>query len=302
LLFNDKFYKFKNIIMGGWVAIIDKNFILSIAPQINHIHQFCGERFKNNMFGIRFIDTVVLCADPGKIFDVELQLFIGPKISEILKSFVSGLELSIDYGILWPLSQPVFILLQYIYSFIHNWGWSIIIITVFIKLFFLRLSAGSYRSMSKMKKLQPIIDDMKIKYGGDKHNFGIMLMKMYKKEQVNPIVGCLPIIIQIPVFISFYYVILESIELRHSPFVFWIYDLSAKDPYYILPILMGMTMFVQQKISPSPSEYMQKKIMAILPFIFTLFFLNFPSGLVIYWIVNNLLSISQQYYIMNNLK
>ena len=184
---------------------------------------------------------------------------------------------------------------------VGNWGWSIILLTLLIKLLFYKLSETSYKSMAKMKKLTPRMTALKERYGDDKKKFSEALMKIYKEEKVNPLGGCLPILIQIPVFIALYWVIIESVEMRHAPFIGWIEDLSSKDPFFVLPILMGLSMFVQQKLNPPPADPTQQKIFMFLPIIFTLLFATFPSGLVLYWFANNILSIAQQYVINKRL-
>jgi YidC/Oxa1 family membrane protein insertase len=228
---------------------------------------------------------------------ISAQLFAGPEITSILKQVSPGLELTVDYGVLWPICQPIFWVLKNIHNVIGNWGLAIIFTTLIIKLLFFKLSAASYRSMGNMKKIQPKMEQLKERYGDDKQEFGKAVMELYKREKVNPLGGCLPILVQIPVFIALYYVLLESVELRHAPFMLWIHDLSAKDPYYVLPILMGLSMLVQQKLSPAPPDPVQAKVMMAMPIVFTFLFVQFPAGLVLYWVVNNVLSILQQWYI-----
>lgn len=202
-----------------------------------------------------------------------------------------------DYGILWFLSSLLFSLMKAIYTVVGNWGWSIVLVTVLIKLAFYRLSATSYKSMASMRKLQPKLQALRERYGDDKAKISQATMELYKQEKVNPLGGCLPILIQIPVFIALYWVLLESVELRQAPFIFWINDLASADPYHVLPLIMGATMLIQQKLNPAPADPMQAKVMMFLPILFTGLFWNFPSGLVLYWIVNNTLSILQQWYI-----
>lgn len=214
-----------------------------------------------------------------------------------LKTLAPGLDLTIDFGWLWFISKAIFWLMQQIYLLIGNWGWSIILVTVVIKALFYKLSAKSYKSMAKMRNLQPKINALKERCGDDKQKLGQATLELYRKEKVNPLGGCLPILIQIPVFIALYWVLLESVQLRHAPFILWIHDLSAPDPFYVLPILMGVSMFVQQQLNPPPPDPTQAKVMMMLPVVFTFLFLYFPAGLVLYWVVNNLLSILQQWYI-----
>ena len=207
------------------------------------------------------------------------------------------MELTVDYGWLTAISSPLYWLLDKIHSLVGNWGWAIIILTILIKLVFYPLSAASHKSMANMRKMTPRIKTLKERYGDDKQKLNQAMMQLYKEEKINPLGGCLPVLIQIPVFIALYWALLESVELRQAPWILWIKDLSAPDPYFILPILMGASMLAQQMLSAVAIDPMQKKIMMAMPVVFTFFFLFFPSGLVLYWTVNNLLTITQQYYI-----
>jgi len=229
-------------------------------------------------------------------------LYVGPKDQKRLKKVAEGLDLTVDYGILTVLSKPIFWLMGYIHGIIGNWGWSIIILTLLIKLVFYKLSATSYRSMANMRTMQPKIVALRKRYGDDRQRMSQAMMELYKKEKINPLGGCLPMVVQIPVFIALYWVLLESVELRQADFMFWIHDLSTKDPYYILPLLMGTTMFIQQKLNPPPPDPIQAKVMMALPLIFTLFFAFFPSGLVLYWVTNSSISILQQWYITRSIE
>jgi YidC/Oxa1 family membrane protein insertase len=239
---------------------------------------------------------------PGSSHTFTDRLFVGPKLQDTLASVAPGLELAVDYGWLTILAQPIFWLLDAIHSVVGNWGWAIIILTILIKLAFYKLSETSYKSMANMRKLTPRLQALKDKYGDDKEKLNQAMMEMYKKEKINPLGGCLPILVQIPVFIALYWVLLESVELRQAPFALWIDNLSAPDPYFVLPLIMGISMFVQQKLNPAPPDPIQAKIMMSLPFVFTVFFAFFPSGLVLYWVVNNLLSIAQQWHITRNIE
>jgi YidC/Oxa1 family membrane protein insertase len=230
------------------------------------------------------------------------QLFVGPKLQSELEAIAPGLELTVDYGWLTVLAEPLFWLLDWIHGVVANWGWSIIILTILIKLVFYKLSEASYRSMAHMKKVAPRMQALKERYGDDKQRMQQALMDLYKKEKINPLGGCLPILVQIPVFIALYWVLLESVELRQAPWILWIEDLSIRDPYFILPVVMGVTMFIQHKLNPTPVDPMQAKIMMMLPIVFTFFFLWFPAGLVLYWVVNNLLSMAQQYVITKQIE
>jgi YidC/Oxa1 family membrane protein insertase len=226
---------------------------------------------------------------------------VGPKEQQRLKKAAPNLELTVDYGKLTFIAQPIYWLLEMIHRGVGNWGWSIILLTVLIKAAFFHLSATSYKSMAQMRKLAPRIQTLKERYGDDRQKMNEAMMEMYRKEKINPLGGCLPIVVQIPVFIALYWVLVESVELRQAPWMFWIRDLSTQDPYYVLPLIMGVSMFVQQKLSPAPPDPMQAKIMMAMPIVFTGMFLFFPAGLVLYWVVNNTLSIAQQWYITNKL-
>jgi len=225
------------------------------------------------------------------------KAFIGPKIQDELKLAGPKLELTVDYGWLTVLAQPLFWLLKTIHGFVGNWGWAIIFSTCVIKAIFYKLSESSYRSMAKMKKLQPKMAELKERYGDDRAKMGQATMELYKKEKANPLGGCLPMLIQMPVFIALYWTLLESVELRQAPWMFHIKDLSIRDPYFILPVLMAVSMYVQQKLNPAPVDPIQAKVFQFLPLIFGVFFAMFPAGLVLYWVVNNILTILQQYYI-----
>ncbi len=214
----------------------------------------------------------------------------------------TGLDLAVDYGWLTVLSQPLFWLLNWLHGLLGNWGWAIIMLTILIKLAFYKLSETSYKSMANMRRVAPRLQALKDRYGDDKQRMNQAMMELYKKEKINPLGGCLPILVQIPVFIALYWVLLESVELRQAPFILWIDNLSSPDPFYILPLLMGVSMFIQQKLNPAPIDPMQAKIMMSLPFVFTIFFAFFPAGLVLYWVVNNILSIAQQWYITRQIE
>jgi len=238
---------------------------------------------------------------PHETITKTARFYAGPASADQLEQVAPGLKLTIDYGIFWFISAIIFWMMQKIYDVVHNWGWSIVIVTLIIKLLFYHLSAKSYRSMSAMKKIQPKINQLKERFENDKQKFTQATFELYKKEKVNPMSGCLPVLVQIPVFIGLYWVLVESVQLRNAPFILWIHDLSSKDPFYILPILMGISMFLQQRLNPPPADPMQAKIMMLMPVIFVLLFMNFPAGLMLYWFVNNLLSFLQQWFIMYRL-
>ena len=239
-----------------------------------------------NIYTVGFVAPAVSVA-PGATVSTDARLYAGPEIAKVLKAIAPGLDLSVDYGWLWMLSKLIFTVMAYIDTVVHNWGFSIILVTLIIKLCFYKLSEHSYRSMAKMKKLAPKIKLLKDKYPDDKQALSKATMEMYRKEKVNPAGGCLPMVVQIPFFFALYYVLIESVQLRQAPFIFWVRDLSVHDPYYVLPILVGLSMFLQQRMSPPPPDPAQAKMMMLLPVIFTVFFLKFPAGLTLYWLTNN---------------
>ncbi|KTC91486.1 membrane protein insertase YidC [Fluoribacter dumoffii] len=280
---------------GGWVAMQQHYFLSAWIPPADANNKFYT-RASNNDYTIGAVSQPITLK-PDEQKTVGAKLYVGPEITSVLKNIAPSLDLTVDYGILWFLSSLLFSLMKAIYNFIGNWGWSIVLVTVLIKLAFYRLSAASYKSMAGMRKLQPKLQALRERYGDDKAKISQATMELYKQEKVNPLGGCLPILIQIPVFIALYWVLLESVELRQAPFIFWIKDLASADPYHVLPLIMGATMLVQQKLNPAPPDPMQAKVMMFLPVLFTGLFWNFPAGLVLYWIVNNTLSILQQWYI-----
>ena len=287
---------FEQSVSGGWAAIVEHYFLTAwVFPQ-DHTYQYFTRSDADGKFFIGAVGPSVTVAAHGTQ-ETGASLYVGPEVTDTLKQISNGLDLTVDYGFLWPISQFLFWMMQNIYSLLGNWGASIIAVTILIKLVFYKLSASSYRSMAKMRKVQPKIVALKEQCGDDKQRFSQAMMELYRKEKVNPLGGCLPILVQIPVFIGLYYVLLESVELRHAPFMLWIQDLSSKDPFYVLPILMGITMLIQQKLNPAPPDPIQAKVMMIMPVVFTVLFLQFPSGLVLYWFVNNVLSILQQWII-----
>ncbi|KTD00492.1 membrane protein insertase YidC [Fluoribacter gormanii] len=280
---------------GGWIAMQQHYFLSAWVPEANANNKFYT-RAVNNDYTIGAVSKPITLK-PEEQTTVGSRLYIGPEITSVLKEIAPSLDLTVDYGMLWFLSSLLFSLMKTIYNFIGNWGWSIVLVTVLIKLAFYRLSAASYKSMAGMRKLQPKLQALRERYGDDKAKISQATMELYKQEKVNPLGGCLPILIQIPVFIALYWVLLESVELRQAPFILWIKDLASPDPYHVLPIIMGATMLIQQKLNPAPPDPMQAKVMMFLPVLFTALFWNFPAGLVLYWIVNNALSILQQWYI-----
>ena len=280
---------------GGWIAMQQHYFLSAWIPQAQAKNTFYT-RSNEDTYTIGSVSPVIKVA-PSEETSVQSQLYIGPEISSNLKAVAPKLDLTIDYGWLWFLSSLLFSLMKAIHSVVGNWGWSIVLVTVLIKLAFYRLSATSYKSMANMRKLQPKLEGLRERFGDDKAQLSKATMELYRQEKVNPLGGCLPIIVQIPVFIALYWVLLESVQLRQAPFIGWIHDLSVADPYHVLPIIMGATMLIQQRLNPAPPDPMQAKVMMFLPVLFTALFWSFPAGLVLYWIVNNSLSILQQWYI-----
>ncbi|WP_455200442.1 membrane protein insertase YidC [Kaarinaea lacus] len=291
----------QSYIKGGWVAMIQHYFLGAWIPVQDKYNYFYTKALDTGRYliGMSTADSTIAAGQTGKFSS---SLYIGPKDQERLASAAPNLQLTVDYGVLTILSEPLFWLLKFIYSYLNNWGWAIILVTLIIKLVFFKLSEAAYRSMANMRKFQPKIQQLKERYGSDKQRMSQAMMDLYKKEKINPLGGCLPMLVQIPVFIALYWVLLESVELRQAPFILWIDDLSAKDPYYVLPLIMGASMYVQQKLNPAPMDPMQAKILSFLPIVFTLFFAFFPSGLVLYWVANNILSIAQQWYITRKIE
>jgi YidC/Oxa1 family membrane protein insertase len=286
---------------NGWIAMIQHYFLAAWLPPAAAVQTFFTSVRDDSKYLIGSY-TAAATVPPGATHTFTDRLFVGPKLQDTLASIAPGLELAVDYGWLTIIAQPIYWLLAAIHSLVGNWGWAIIILTILIKLAFYKLSETSYKSMANMRKLTPRLQALKDKYGDDKEKLNQAMMEMYKKEKINPLGGCLPILVQIPVFIALYWVLLESVELRQAPFALWIDNLSAPDPYFVLPLIMGVSMFVQQKLNPAPPDPIQAKIMMSLPFVFTVFFAFFPAGLVLYWVVNNLLSIAQQWYITRNIE
>lgn len=283
---------------GGWLAFQKRYFLTSWIPaqDQNNLYYTRADR-ERKLYTIGVVGPEI-SLNTGEKREIKSTLYAGPEISKNLKQLAPYLDLTVDYGWLWFIAGPIFWVMDQIYKFVGNWGVSIILVTLLIKLGFYHLSATSYRSTARMQKLTPLLQRIREQYKDDRQKMSQETMALYRREKVNPLSGCLPMIVQIPFFFSLYYVLLESVELRQAPFIFWIHDLSIKDPYYVLPLLMGITMFIQQKLNPTPADPMQAKIMMFMPVMFTVFFLNFPAGLVLYWLTNNCLSIMQQWWII----
>ncbi|MGE3919763.1 MAG: membrane protein insertase YidC [Gammaproteobacteria bacterium] len=286
-------------IRSGWVAMVQHYFLGAWIPDPNENYHYYSNVSDNKIYTVGMMGPNI-SVQPGESYTISSRLYTGPEITDNLRQIAPGLNLTVSYGWLWPISSAIFWLMKKINDVIGNWGWSIIAVTLLIKLAFYHLSAKSYRSMAMMRKLQPKIEAIKERYGEDRQKLSQAMMELYKKEKINPLGGCLPILVQIPVFFALYMVLIESVELRQAPWLGWIHDLATPDPLYILPVIMGITMFIQQKLNPPPADPMQARIMMFLPVVFTVLFIGFPSGLVLYWVVNNTLSILQQWYVMRS--
>ncbi len=280
---------------NGWVASIQHHFLSAIIPAEGSTNVYTV-RLANGHTTASVISAPET-VEPGDSAVFARTLFIGPKLQHQLEAVHPRLDLSVDYGLLTVLSAPMFWLLEWVHSFVGNWGWAIILVTLIIKLAFYKLTAASGRSMAKMREIQPRMKALQDRYKDDRQALSQAMMDLYKREKINPAAGCLPILIQMPFFLAFYWVLIESVEMRQAPFALWINDLSVKDPYFILPLIMGAAMLFQQKLNPAPPDPVQARVMQIMPVMFTVFFAFFPSGLVLYWVTNTLLSIAQQWRI-----
>ena len=294
--------KLSQDISNGWASMQQHYFLAALIPATaTEEYHYYTLALDDNRFAIGSISPGLIL-QPGQSGSITSRLYIGPKDQKELGRIAEGLDLTVDYGVFWFIAKPLFWCLDKIHLYTNNWGWSIILVTVLIKILFYKLSAASYRSMANMRRVQPRLLVLRDRYKDDRARLNQAMMEIYKKEKINPLGGCFPILIQIPVFISLYWVLLESVELRQAVFIFWIRDLSGPDPFFVLPVVMGVSMYVQQKLNPAPLDPVQEKVMSFLPIMFTVFFAFFPSGLVLYWVVNNILSIAQQWLIIHNLE
>jgi len=313
--FTDKYHKLaledmteeplKQQIKGGWVSMMEHYFLSAWLPNDPQAENLLYSKVVPSGSGEEYLigmRSSAMTIEAGGRGTLSSRFYAGPKLQNDLETLAPGLELTVDYGILTIISKPLFWLLSKIHSVIGNWGWAIILLTILIKAAFFKLSAASYRSMAKMKNVAPKLKSLKDRYGDDKQAYQQAMMDMYKKEKINPLGGCLPILIQIPVFMSLYWVLLEAVELRQAPWIFWIQDLSLKDPYFVLPLLNGATLYAQQKLNPPQPDPMMQKMLAFMPIMFTVFFAFFPAGLVLYWVMNSLLSIGQQWAITKGIE
>ena len=291
---------FKQSVNGGWVAFLQHYFLGAWVPASDAAHTY-NTRKATGYYLSGYYDSA-LVVEPGAQGETFTQLYLGPKDQDRLAEIAENLDLTIDYGWLWWVAQPLFWLLQVMHAIAGNWGFAIIMLTLLVKLVFFPLSAASYRSMANMRRVAPKLTALRDQYGDDRQKLSQEMMALYRKEKINPLGGCLPILVQMPVFIALYWVLMESVELRQAPFMLWIEDLSIKDPFFILPLIMGASMFIQMQLNPTPPDPMQARVMKLMPVIFTVFFLFFPAGLVLYWVVNNVLSIAQQWYITRQIE
>lgn len=293
---------FKTETQGGWVAMVQHYFISAWIPDSDMQNSFhLRQSGTQDIYLLGFTSQRTEIA-PNSTGNLKARFYAGPKDTKRLAEISSYLDLTVDYGFLWWIAKPLFWLLTQIHDLVGNWGLAIIGLTIVVKAAFFQLSAASYRSMAKMRKLAPKMTELKERCGDDKQKMSQEMMKLYKTEKVNPLGGCLPILVQMPVFLALYWTLMESVELRHAPFFLWIQDLSVKDPLFILPLIMGLTMFIQMRLNPTPPDPMQARIMQLMPIVFTFMFLWFPAGLVLYWVTNNTLGILQQWYITRQIE
>jgi YidC/Oxa1 family membrane protein insertase len=309
-LYNDteKFQKidFSNIDKGkenkvrksnnGWVAMLQHYFVAAWIPKSGQELEFYTRKVGDKYYSAGVVVPVAAVA-AGATGSVSAPLYAGPQEVDKLRDIAPGLDLTIDYSFLTVVATPLFWLLSFIHSYVLNWGVAIILLTVIIKAGFYHLSAKQYKSMAQMKVLGPKVEKLKQQYGDDRTKMNQAMMELYKKEKINPLSGCLPILLQMPIFLALYWVLLSAVELRHAPFALWIKDLSTADPYYVLPVIYGITMYITTKLNPPPPDPIQAKMMTIMPLMFSIFFFFFPAGLVLYYTVNNILSIAQQWMI-----
>jgi YidC/Oxa1 family membrane protein insertase len=281
---------------NGWIAMVQHYFASAWIPEKGAKRDIYVEKIDPSLYRVGVKQPLPTIA-PGQTVNVSARLFAGPEEERMLEGVAPGLELVKDYGWVTIIAKPLFWLLEKIHSYVGNWGWSIVLLTVLIKAVFFPLSAASYKSMARMKAITPRMQALRERFKGDPQKMNAALMELYKTEKVNPFGGCLPVVIQIPVFISLYWVLLSSVEMRGAPWILWIHDLSQQDPFFILPVLMAVSMFLQTKLNPTPPDPVQAKMMMFMPIAFSVMFFFFPAGLVLYYVVNNVLSIAQQYYI-----
>ena len=305
----DKFEKLKfdkfdpkeplnRVVTGGWIAMLQHYFVAAIVPATDESVSFSNAVLPNGRYLMREMGSS-LVVQPGAQASTQTSLYLGPKLRSQLEQLAPGLGLSLDYGIFTAIAQPIHWLLSLIHSVVGNWGWAIVLLVVLIKAAMFKLSEAQYRSFARMRRIQPRLEALKERYGDDRQKYQTAMMELYKKEKINPLGGCLPILVQFPVFLSLYWVLIEAVELRQAPWILWIQNLSAPDPYFILPAINLVTMWATQKLSPSPGmDPMQKRMMQTMPLVFGVMFAFFPAGLVLYWTTNGALGLLQQWFIM----
>ncbi|MEO6269523.1 MAG: membrane protein insertase YidC [Lautropia sp.] len=286
---------------NGWIGIVQHYFATAWVPKQGVQREYYTRRIESNLYSVGALEHLGQIA-PGQSAAIEAKLFVGPQEQEFLEKAAPGLELVKDYGWLTAIAKPLFWLLNALHGIVGNWGWSIVLLTILVKLAFFPLQAASYRSMAKMKKVTPKLTALRERFGSDRVKMNQAMMELYKTEKINPLGGCLPIVVQIPVFIALYWVLLASVEIRNAPWIGWINDLSTPDPWYILPVIMAATMFIQTRLNPTPPDPLQAKMMMWMPLIFSVMFFFFPAGLVLYWVVSNMFSIAQQWVITRRIE
>jgi YidC/Oxa1 family membrane protein insertase len=288
---------FRTSLAGGWVAFLQHYFLSAWIGNPEETNNYFGQARPDGTYVVGYTGPQISIPVDGT-GQLSSRFYVGPKDQNVLEKIAPNLNLTIDYGFLWWVAVPLFRLLEWLHRFVGNWGGAIILLTVLVKLAIYPLSAASYRSMANMRRVAPQMKRLQERYADDRQKLSTEMMALYKKEKVNPLGGCLPMLLPMPIFLALYWVIFESVELRHAPFVLWIHDLAAMDPYFILPLAMGVSMYLQQLMSPAMGDPMQQKMMRMMPIMFTVLFLFFPAGLVLYWLVNNVLSIAQQWFVM----
>ena len=288
--------KLPKVSNNGWLAMVQHHFVTAWVPQGNADREFYTRSLERDLVSVGLI-TAIPSIEPGHQAEFQVPLYVGPQEQARLSELAPSLELVVDYGWLTIIAAPIFWALEWLYKLVGNWGWSIVLLTIGIKLVFFPLSAASYRSMARMRTVTPRLMQIKERFADDKQRLNQEMMALYKTEKINPLGGCLPILVQIPVFIALYWVLLGAVEMRGAPWALWVKDLASPDPYYVLPVIMMASMFLQMRLNPTPPDPVQAKVMMIMPLVFGVMFFFFPAGLVLYWVVNNILSIAQQWQI-----
>ena len=292
---------FRTEVQGGWAAMLQHYFIAAWIGAESEVNAYNGRRLGDGNYAVGFVGPEIV-VPPGQTSVVRAKLYAGPKIQKNLEAAAPNLYLTVDYGMLWWLSVPLFYVLDNIHAVVGNWGVAIILLTLAVKLLLYPLASAGFRSMAKMKQVMPQVQRLRERHAGDRNKLSQEMMALYKKEGANPLGGCLPLLLQMPVFFALYWVLYESVELRQAPFIFWIEDLAVRDPWLVLPLLYGASFFVMQLMQPPPADPMQAKVMKMMPILFTVLFVFFPAGLVLYWLVNNILSLAQQWYITHRIE